>query len=328
MDPHDLSNLSEVESLSDSDWLDISSRASEDDSLAGSDSDREDLSSECRSPSRQSLSSFAGSHDGEAQGWEGIVDDDAPATFSPPETNAAYAQQTLRLSHHQSLSFRMAALSEAAVAQHNFEDPEEEQRVKDGLDQSMMSTLSASRSNSLNASVQTSIVHSRDLRLSFPDPLTSSSPRAHSLTPSYEDISAPTDVDPFASGADAQAPAEPVVKEEQAPPAVDPGSSPMPVVARGAAGACAEASSSVAIDFYIVLYGTSSANKYRIAHRLLEKLMAATQCGFSSLPQIDAPRDIRALLRRSRAAHCIISIIDRTQSALSGKEVGRPLSHV
>ena len=121
MDTQDHSALSEVESLSDSDWLDISSRTSEDGDFVDSDiSDREDLSSDNRSPSRQSLSSFSSSHEGRIHGWEGIVEDGVDGALvspSPPSVDvpaAGYAQETLRLSH-QSLSFRMAALSEDDV---------------------------------------------------------------------------------------------------------------------------------------------------------------------------------------------------------------------
>lgn len=313
MDPNDLSSLSEVESLSDSDWLDISSRASEDnDSFADSDvSDREDLAFDDRPPSRRSSASLASSHQGEIQGWEGIVEDSADEASPPPLHTRASDCPTLRPSQH-SVSFRTVALSEAAVAQHAaLEDPEEEQRVKDALDQSMVSTLSSSRSNSLNASVQTSIVHSRDLRLSFPDPLMSSSPHVQSLSPSYEDITA----DMTQSSAEAEV-------AETALTAADPGSISTPEVARNDASTPTEIPSNVVIDFYIVLYGASSAIKHRVVHRVLEKLMAATHCGFSSLSQINVPQNIRMLLSGGRETHCIISIVDRTVSGMCGKEVG------
>ena len=321
MDPNDLSNLSEVESLSDSDWLDISSRASEDnDSLVDSDvSDREDLASDYRPPSRRSLASHASSREGEIQGWEGIVEDSSDEAL-PPSLHVDAGDRTLRIPRQ---SFRTVALSEAAIAQHTAsEDPEEEKRVKDALDQSMVSTLSASRSNSLNASVQTSIVHPRDLRLSFPDPLTSSSPHAHSLNPSYEDITA----DMTYSDRDAHSSTEMVA--ETALAAADPGSTTMPVVARD--DACKEVSLDPIINFYIVLYGASSAIKHRVVQRVLEKLMAATSCGFTSLPPFVEPQNIwsmRMVLNRGRETHSIISIVDRTDTVLCGKEVGHaPLS--
>ncbi|RPD60096.1 hypothetical protein L226DRAFT_535034 [Lentinus tigrinus ALCF2SS1-7] len=315
MDLNDLNNLSEVESLSDSDWLDISSRASEDDLFADSDaSDREDS----RPPSRRSLASFASSREGEIHGWEGIVEDSSDEGLSsPPDTGTS--DPALHFSQ-QSLSFRAVALSASAVARHTaLEDPEEEQRVKDALDQSMVSTLSTSRSNSLNnslnASVQTSVVHSRDLRLSFPDPLTSSSPVAHSLTPSYEDITA----DMTHSGRETLS-ADAATEDNTALTTTHPGSMITPAVVEVDTTASTEIPAAAAIDFYIVLYGASSAIKHRVVHRVLEKLMAATQCGFSSLSQIEVPQNIRMLLSGGRETHCIISIIDRTGFVLSGKE--------
>ena len=352
MDPNDLSNLSEVESLSDSDWLDIaSSRASEGDTdslLADSDaSDREDLESDYRPPSRRSLVSTGSSREGDIQGWEGIVEDSADEAPTYSRCNGSEVPSPIiepsplertstdpRLSHL-SLSFRAAALSESAVARHRaLVDPEEEQRVKDALDQSMVSTLSGSRSNSLNGSVQTSVVHSRDLRLSFPDPLTS--PGTQSLSPSYENISAPTDTDLSPSDRDAQSPLTAPSRETSAAsvltaPVTDPGAITTPEVVRSGTGndnskACvsADVHSSRIVDFYIVLYGASSEIKHRVVHRLLEKLMAATGCGFSALPQMDVPHNIRMLVNGGRAMHCIISVVDRTDAVAHGKEVGVP----
>ncbi|OJT11447.1 hypothetical protein TRAPUB_11999 [Trametes pubescens] len=321
MDPNDLNSLSEVESLSDSDWLDISSRASENDSDA---SDREDLESDYRPPSRRSVASTGSSREGEVQGWEGIVEDSADEALPAPVAVPAGTLTDPNLAHL-SLSFRAAALSESAVARHlALVDPEEEQRVKDALDQSMVSTLSSSRSNSLNGSaVHTSVVHSRDMRLSFPDPLTS--PRAESLSPSYEDISVPTDTDLSPSDGDTQPPSQSqeAVAASATPPAADPGATPTPEVARAGgehARARTNIHSSRIIDFYIVFYGASSENKHRVVHRLLEKLMTATGCGFSALPQIDVPRNIRTLVNGGRTTHYIISVIDRTDAVLHGKE--------
>ncbi|KAI1796831.1 hypothetical protein LXA43DRAFT_984708 [Ganoderma leucocontextum] len=321
MDHLDPNSLSEAESLSDSDWLDISSRASEDnDSL--DDSDCEDLASDYRPPSRRSLASFGSSPEGEIQGWEGIIEDssdEAPLTASPdgPEEDAATHDPILHLSQ-QSLSFRAAALSEAAVARSTaHDDPEEDRKVKDGLDQSMVSTLSASRSNSLNASIQTSIVHSRDLRLSFPDPLSSSSPRTHPLSPSYEDISIDTGADIAPSEQETQT--QDSTDVEAAPTAAPVSTTTPPADGPVDASDHMELHSSATVDFSIILYGASSEAKHRVAQRILEKLMAATECGFSSLPQIDVPQNIRALITAGRSAqsHCIISIVDRTENVLS-----------
>ncbi|OSD06592.1 hypothetical protein PYCCODRAFT_1431596 [Trametes coccinea BRFM310] len=337
MDPNDLNSLSEVESLSDSDWLDIaSSRASEenDSSFADSDaSDREDLESDYRPPSRRSLLSNGS---GDIQGWEGIVEDSAdeapvPGPVINGDEHAPASTLTDPRLSHLSLSFRAVALSESAVARHTaLVDPEEEQKVKDALDQSMVSTLSGSRSNSLNGSVQTSVVHSRDLRLSFPDPLTS--PRAESLNPSYENISVPTDTDLSPSDGDTLPSGlsrETTAASIDPAPAADPSTiDPTLEVARDNSSddivekACVttDVHSSSIVDFYIVLYGTSSEIKYRVVHALIEKLMSATGCGLSALSQMNVPHNIRMLMNGGRATHFIISIIDRTDSVVHEKE--------
>lgn len=164
------SGMSELDSLSDSDWLDIASnRGSDDnDSVISGDSDRDEIG--FRVPlSRRSSMSIGSSREGDVEAWEGFVDDsgdeDAPkleSTNSPAVTadlEATVGEEGLVGSAH---------------------DLVEEQRVKAALDQSLISTLSASRSSS--ASTHTS----RDLRLSFPDPLTSS---RDELRRSYDDVS-------------------------------------------------------------------------------------------------------------------------------------------
>ncbi|KAG5644386.1 hypothetical protein DXG03_008614 [Asterophora parasitica] len=147
--------------LSDSDWLEISSNRESDDndSVMSGDSDRDDVGS--MPLSRRSSISVGSSRDGDVEAWEGFVDDSSdgePRTIEPDLDISVPAVVADDIS--------MGA-SELTVNAEN--DLAEEQRVKEGLDQSMISTLSGSRSSS--ASVHTSL---RDLRLSFPDPLTSS----------------------------------------------------------------------------------------------------------------------------------------------------------
>ena len=157
----DNSTVSEHDNLSDSDWLDIAStdRDSDDnDSIYSSrETDHEDPS---RSRSRRSSLSYGSSRDGDVDAWEGLIEDSADDGMSndvlarsPHVASPSQHSRTIDLDHTQDTS-------------------PEELRVKEGLDQSMISTLSSSRSSSLHAST----VHSstRDLRLSFPDPITSS----------------------------------------------------------------------------------------------------------------------------------------------------------
>ncbi|KAI0955831.1 hypothetical protein AcV7_006394 [Taiwanofungus camphoratus] len=307
MDPIDLNNLSELDSLSDSDWLDIaSSRASEDtDSVAGfDDSDREDANG--RPPSRRSFSSTDSSRDGEVQGWEGLAEE---ASDEPHVLRASLFTEP------PPISTRTAALvSDAVSSQPADEDPEEEQRVKDALDQSMMSTLSSSRSNSLAGS-HTSIVQSRDLRLSFPDPLTSS--RDELLNTSYEDVS-PSDADmpPSDAGLDTHAPAtDSDVTTYLAPTAADPGSLAIPAVPQDDASDAEPVT--ISPDLYIVLYGSSSAMKWSLIDKLLEKTARGAGLVLSSkiLGLVDGC--IRFLTPGAAASENesgrVVTVIDRTE---------------
>ncbi|KAG8213017.1 hypothetical protein J3R82DRAFT_11408 [Butyriboletus roseoflavus] len=76
--PTDNSALSELDSHSDSDWLDIAStdRDSDDnDSIYSSrETDHEDR---FRSRSRRSSLSYGSSRDGDVDAWEGLIDDSA-----------------------------------------------------------------------------------------------------------------------------------------------------------------------------------------------------------------------------------------------------------
>ncbi|KZT72987.1 hypothetical protein DAEQUDRAFT_722081 [Daedalea quercina L-15889] len=260
-DTTDTHALSELENLSDSDWLDVaSSRASEDtDSVVGFDSDRE-LDQDDRPASRHSFCSTSSSHNSEVQAWEGLIED------IPDECHTV----ALPLTRPAALSRDGTAAGSAALAAPD-EDPEEEQRVKDALDQSMMSTLSSSRSNTLSGS-HSSLVRSRDLRLSFPDPLSSS--RDDSLNASYEAVAPPPDDDAdaspaVASGADSSPDHTVDIDANLAPTAADPGSLATPVVPDAEESGYEDECKP---DFHVVLYGASSAVKWSLIDKLLEKV--------------------------------------------------------
>ncbi|KAJ7170665.1 hypothetical protein C8R43DRAFT_980380 [Mycena crocata] len=156
--------MSEQDSLSDSEWLEISSnQESDNDSISSRDSDHDDLASV--PPSRRSSMSLGSSVDGEIDAWEGFADD----SLDDPVAGVHFAVAAGAAAEH--------AASPDGVS--------EDQLVAAALEQSMVGTLSASRSSSLGVS---STVHNslRDLRLSFPDPLTSS---RDELNRSYEAIS-------------------------------------------------------------------------------------------------------------------------------------------
>ncbi|KAJ6531770.1 hypothetical protein B0H19DRAFT_1188471 [Mycena capillaripes] len=152
--------MSELDtSLSDSeDWLEISSNQSDNDSLSSRDSDIPSMP-----PSRRSSMSIGSSVDGQIDAWEGFADDG-------PEELVPDADPVVAV-------FAAAEQAGPRVA--------DEQFVTAALEQSLVGTLSASRSSSLGVS---STVHNslRDLRLSFPDPITSS---RDELNRSYEAVS-------------------------------------------------------------------------------------------------------------------------------------------
>ncbi|KAH9068329.1 hypothetical protein EDB83DRAFT_2375831 [Lactarius deliciosus] len=173
-DAHE-SSLSEIDSVSDSDWLDIS--ASEDaNSIGIPESDRDEVDD--RPLSRRSFSSRSSSRDGDVDIWEGLVEStDDEALEEPTEF----------------------PLGPSPLGQSSFTNADgysaEERRVEDALNQSMVSTLSTSRAGSMSASGTSNhpASRARDLRLSFPDPLSSS--KDELIRPSEEFFSSSTPLD-------------------------------------------------------------------------------------------------------------------------------------
>jgi hypothetical protein len=165
--------MSELDSLSDSDWLDISSsRESDDnDSIISADSDHKigfiPLS-------RRSSVSVGSSREGDVEAWEGFIDDSGDEGERNLEHEVAPAA-SITADLDDNATDPVVALALPAHV-----EIVEEQRVKEALDQSLVSTLSASRSSA--GSTHNSL---RDLRLSFPDPLTSSHDELHS---SYNNV--------------------------------------------------------------------------------------------------------------------------------------------
>ncbi|KAL0580948.1 hypothetical protein V5O48_001040 [Marasmius crinis-equi] len=235
--------LAELDSFSDSDWLDIASgrESDTDDSL-----DHVDTTS--ASLSRRSSFSTGSSRDGEVDAWEGFVEE-APEVSTVTGTN------------------RMPSVTPVIEEEHPPEplDPEadraEDRRVMVGLEQSLISTLSASRSSSLNSTVHNSL---RDLRLSFPDPLTSSNDELHSL---YDRSSTPPLVEEVSS-ADVTITDDTTVSI----PVEDPGLLPTPEVIHQEEALLryADATSDV------VLYGSRSPQRWALVHDLLTKAAAGS----------------------------------------------------
>ncbi|KAI0001505.1 hypothetical protein BJV74DRAFT_819070 [Russula compacta] len=223
-------SLSELDSISDSDWLDIS--PSEDAGSIGiPESDRDEVEDHPLSHSSRSSS-----RDDDVDIWEGLVETtDDEAVDEPPE-----------------FSLGPSPLSQSAFT---FTDgySAEERRVEDALNQSMVSTLSTSRASSMSASGTANHPSSRarDLRLSFPDPLSGS--KDDLLRSQGGLCSSPTIVD-------ASQMSELSDNEE---PSDTPPSSPahLPTV-----------------EFEIYLYGTPPERKWSIVESLLEKWGTASNC--------------------------------------------------
>lgn len=200
--------MSEFDSLSDSDWLDVAGRVSD---------DNDSLSS--RPLSRRSSLSLGSSHGSEVEAWEGFVDDDS--ALQPP---MCLVQPALRPAD---------------------DVPDISQDDQKALDQSLVGTLSASRTST---AAHSSI---RDLRLSFPDPLTS--PPDHLNTDYLE---------------------HPISRSDSA------ASNHQPVTSQ----AC-QPQQIANIDLDIILYGSSSPIKWSFVQGLVQK--AASFSGNLLLSSLD-----------------------------------------
>ncbi|KAF8632197.1 hypothetical protein AX15_001963 [Amanita polypyramis BW_CC] len=247
MDDHDHlpSSASEQDSLSDSDWLDVvSSRESDDnDSLA---SDHDEIPS--ASLSRRSSMSLGSSREGDVDAWEGFVvdsgDELSPHMYPVPPTLSGPPQ--------------LERLCSSPAIEDN-QDTVEDERIREGLEQSLISTLSASRSSSAahSASTHTSL---HDLRLSFPDPLTSSKdnldlPRP-GTPPLVELATEVTSVEPLDT-----------ITSELEQPELPGTLVTTPEIVQ---------SSKHDADIDIILYGSSPASKWSLIEELLRKAASYT----------------------------------------------------
>lgn len=253
--------MSEIDINSDSDWLEISSgRGSDDnDSLSDQDSECDGISSVPRS--RRSSFSTESSMGGDVEAWEGFVSDsgddsvDALTSLYPPLQIALGSEPVV-------IGF-LPNTTEAV-------DPtiaEEDKRVKEALDQSFIGTLSASRSSASGLHESSTHVSIRDLRLSFPDPLTSSRDELHV---SYEDVtlSVPDAIKPLTEDNVVELPATVSL------PHGDSGFlSATPEVPHHENE---ESEPDYGRELNIILYGTSSEIKWRLVELLLLKAMSVS----------------------------------------------------
>lgn len=247
--------MSEFDSLSDSDWLDVSSsgRDSDNDSIVSQDSDRDDIGS--MPQSRRSSFSNEGSMSGEAAGWEGIVSD------SGDEVSSGMYPLPLTLAlEPQPIQAGLTPAVDPGAPLVVLKD-DEEKRVIEALDQSFIGTLNASRSSTVPypSSTHASI---RDLRLSFPDPLTSS---RDELNRSYEAISSTETYISSGSEDDVNPPTHTII-----PPVLqDPGAqSTTPAVPHHEVSLPEPLGNA---ELEIVLYGSPSTIKWTFVQELIRK---------------------------------------------------------
>ncbi|TFK28109.1 hypothetical protein FA15DRAFT_585009 [Coprinopsis marcescibilis] len=249
--------MSELDSLSDSDWLDIASgHGSEDnDSISSHESDR-DINS--RPHSRRSSISLGSSRDGDIEAWEGFAYDSGDEMA--PIASGMYPTPLSNMGSADSQRMPLDLIPDIETEQ----DRAEDERVKEALDQSLIGTLSASRtstSSAQNASAQASVPSIRDLRLSFPDPLNSS---RDELNRSYEDVSPSEGTLAHPDTAELEA------GGTSPDLSLDPGLPSSPTV-RSQEGDECHAESSGKPDFEIYLYGSSTEQKWEFVQDLLQK---------------------------------------------------------
>ena len=197
----------------------------------------------------------------------------------------------------------------APVEKDNLED----QKVKEALDQSMVSTLSTSRSGSFGRSSMTSPRPRKDIRLSFPDPIASTT---DDIRRSYEELNASAtrrscsrrnshDDQAVEATPESESITDLGVSSTQELPPRD--SIPSEIVN--------------AADLFIVLYGFSVSDKLNLVDRLLRSHSIGSGLELVGNIQVQPPcsqvlaiRELRPLAKFSRIPPRVITIIDKTQS--------------
>ena len=262
--------MSEFDNLSDSDWLDISSGRDSDDnvSLSSQDSNHDEISS--MPHSRRSSISIASSMNSEVEAWEGFVPDNEVAPDAHPEAviGMYHAPLPSALEAEPITVGFIPDVNELSAAPPEVD--EEDRRVKDALDQSFVGTLNASRSSTTGghfSSTQTSI---NDLRLSFPDPLTSSH---NELNASYQAVSSAESSDSSPSDNDDahELTSASIISSS---PTEDPGITATTPEVRCLGDQHPFIESNEKSQLEIVLYGASSEIKWHFIQELVQKAAA------------------------------------------------------
>ena len=194
------------------------------------------------------------------------------------------------------------------------EDNPEEQKVKEALDQSMVSTLSTSRSGSFGRSSMTSPRPRKDIRLSFPDPIASTT---DDIRRSYEELDAAAtrrtrsrrnshdDQGAVEAAPESESITDLGVSSTQELPPRD--AIPSEIVN--------------AADLFIVLYGFAISDKLNFVDKLLRGHSQGTGLELAEDTQVQPPctqvlavRELRPPNGSSGIPPRVITIIDKTQS--------------
>jgi len=194
------------------------------------------------------------------------------------------------------------------------EDSMEDQRVKEALDQSMVSTLSTSRSGSFGRSSMTSPRPRKDIRLSFPDPIASTT---DDIRRSYEELDANASRRSRSrrNSHDDQGAAEAAPESESI---TDLGvSSTRELSPRDSI----PSEIANAADLFIVLYGFSISDKLSFVDKLLRSYSRGSGLELVEDIQVQPPcaqvlaiRELRSPVKFSGIPPRVITIIDKTQS--------------
>ncbi|KAF9003931.1 hypothetical protein BDQ17DRAFT_1355148 [Cyathus striatus] len=311
--------MSEIDPFSDSEWLDIASSrdfSSDNDSLSSDDTDHDEIDSHVHS--RRSSMSLGSSRDGEVDAWEGLIEDTEDEAVAAAQLETGMYPIPVPLPSDADRAESLSSIIPAGFIP-DIEQPEEDQRVKDALDQSLIGTLSASRSSSGSApglnSIHTSI---RDLRLSFPDPLSSS---RNELTRSYDDVS------PDDAGLSTSTDNEPETDVPTAHSSV----AELPLPERDSVSI--HLTTEVPIHVHkvkeypkagldIVLYGASSAIKWSFVQEIVSKAAKVSgQTVIDTLEYVNGPVQALRLQKSSPSSASVLTdyilVHDRTTDSLS-----------
>ncbi|KAF9777498.1 hypothetical protein BJ322DRAFT_1096384 [Thelephora terrestris] len=207
-------------------------------------------------------------------------------------------------------------------------DNPEDQRVKEALDQSMVSTLSSSRSGSFGRSSMSSSRPSKDIRLSFPDPIASTT---DDIRRSYEELDA---------SATRRSRSRRNSHEDQVPAEAAPESESITDLCVSSTQELSPRDSIpsailTATDLFIVLYGFSIGDKLDLVDRLLRSHSSGSGLELVDTIQVHPPCSQILAIRELRSPNQfrgipprVVTIIDKTQSldfrSISGLSYDKP----